>query len=64
MKLYKKQAEDAEQIATINLNKFRKLQNELNDAEEKATENQSNRLRNKIRSANTSLTRTTPQVKS
>lgn len=37
-RIYKKQAEDAEEIASINLSKFRKVSIELQDALERATE--------------------------
>ncbi|CAF0899735.1 unnamed protein product [Brachionus calyciflorus] len=52
MKVYKKQVEEAEEIAAINLAKFRKVQHELEDAEERAgqAENQLNKQRAKNRS--------------
>ena len=36
MKSYKKQIEEAEEIAALNLAKFRKVQSELEQAEERA----------------------------
>ena len=51
MKIYKRQIEEAEEIATVNLGKFRKAQHELEDAAERAdlAENQLNKQRLKIR---------------
>jgi len=40
-RIYKKQAEDAEEIASINLSKFRKVSIDLQDALERATEAES-----------------------
>ncbi len=52
LKIYKRQAEEAEEIASVNLAKFRKVQHELEDAEERAdqAENQLNKQRAKNRS--------------
>ena len=52
MKVYKRQIEEAEEIAQVNLGKFRKAQHELDDAAERAdqAENQLNKQRLKIRS--------------
>ena len=52
MKVYKRQVEEAEEIAAVNLAKFRKVQHELEDAEERAdqAENQLNKQRAKNRS--------------
>ncbi|KAK6169002.1 hypothetical protein SNE40_020136 [Patella caerulea] len=52
-KTYKKQIEEVEEIAAINLAKFRKIQSELEDAEERAdaAESVSNKLRAKSRSS-------------
>lgn len=64
LKVYKTQAEEAEELAAVNLTKFRKVQSELHDAEERANdaENQLNKLRAKNRSS-TSFGRTvSPQV--
>ena len=36
MKVYKRQVEEAEEIAAVNLAKFRKVQHELEDAEDRA----------------------------
>merc|ERR1719347_292204 len=36
LRTYKAQVEEAEEIASVNLAKFRKVQNELEDAEERA----------------------------
>jgi len=53
LKVFKRQAEEAEEIASVNLAKFRKVQHELEDAEERAdiSENQLNKFRAKNRSA-------------
>ncbi len=52
LKIYKRQAEEAEEIAAVNLGKFRKVQHELEDAEERAgqAENQLSKVRAKNRS--------------
>ena len=52
MKVYKRQIEEAEEIASVNLGKFRKAQHELEDAAERAdqAENQLNKQRAKNRS--------------
>ncbi|CAF1017374.1 unnamed protein product, partial [Brachionus calyciflorus] len=52
MKVYKRQVEEAEEIAAVNLAKFRKVQHDLEDAEERAdqAENQLNKQRAKNRS--------------
>ena len=52
LKVYKRQAEEAEEIAAVNLAKFRKVQHELEDAEERTNqaENQLNKQRAKNRS--------------
>jgi chromosome segregation ATPase len=52
LKVYKRQAEEAEEIAAVNLAKFRKVQHELEDAEERTSqaENQLNKQRAKNRS--------------
>ena len=52
IKVYKRQIEEAEEIASINLGKYRKAQHELDDAAERAdqAENQLNKQRLKIRS--------------
>lgn len=63
LKLCKKQTEDAEEIAAINLAKFRKLQTELEEAQERAdiSENQLNKARAKSRSTASSI-RSSPAV--
>lgn len=55
MKVYKKQAEEAEDIAAVNLAKFRKAQHEIEEAEEKASiaENALAKLKAKSRSTDT-----------
>ncbi len=57
LKVYKRQAEEAEEIAGVNLAKFRKVQHELEEAEERAgsAENQLSKLKAKSRA-------TSPQV--
>ncbi|CAF2029476.1 unnamed protein product [Rotaria magnacalcarata] len=61
IKIYKRQVEEAEEIASVNLAKFRKIQSELEDANERAdsAENQLNKLRVKNRSS-ASTSRTSP----
>lgn len=51
LKVYKKQLEDAEEISQVNLNKYRKVQHLFEDAEERASnaETQLNKLRAKNR---------------
>jgi chromosome segregation ATPase len=63
LKVYKRQVEEAEEIAAVNLAKFRKVQHELEDAEERAdqAENQLNKQRAKNRST-VSAGRASPQV--
>ncbi|BFZ17428.1 hypothetical protein BsWGS_20467 [Bradybaena similaris] len=53
IKTYKKQVEEAEEIAAINLAKYRKVQNELEDAEERAdsAEGSLSKIRAKNRSS-------------
>ncbi|XP_053388294.1 myosin heavy chain, striated muscle-like isoform X5 [Mercenaria mercenaria] len=53
IKTYKRQVEEAEEVAAINLAKYRKVQNELEDAEERAdsAENSLQKLRVKNRSS-------------
>ncbi|XP_076459071.1 myosin heavy chain, striated muscle-like isoform X3 [Babylonia areolata] len=53
IKTYKRQVEEAEEIAAVNLAKFRKVQNELEDAEERAdtAEGTLSKLRAKNRSS-------------
>merc|ERR1739848_746686 len=53
IKTYKRQVEEAEEIAAINLAKYRKVQHELEDAEERAdmAENTLQKLRAKNRSS-------------
>ena len=58
LRVYKKQIEDTEEIAAVNLTKYRKAQNELADAVERA--DQAENRRAKSRAANRSTV--TPQV--
>lgn len=53
MKVYKRQVEEAEEIAATNLGKYRQLQAQLDDAEERAdsAENSLSKLRAKNRSS-------------
>ncbi len=62
MKVYKRQAEEAEEIAAVNLGKFRKVQHEFEEAEERAdiAENQLSKVRAKNRST-VSMGRQSPQ---
>ncbi|KAG3260783.1 myosin-7 [Panthera uncia] len=55
VKAYKRQAEEAEEQANTNLSKFRKVQHELDEAEERAdiAESQVNKLRAKSRDIGT-----------
>merc|ERR1712110_203813 len=54
VKTYKRQAEEAEEVANQNLSKYRKLQHELDEAEERAdmAESSLNKLRAKARQTN------------
>jgi predicted nucleic acid-binding Zn-ribbon protein len=53
LKVYKRQVEEAEEIAATNLGKYRQLQAQLDDAEERAdsAENSLSKLRAKNRSS-------------
>ena len=64
MKVYKRQVEEAEELATVNLAKFRKVQHELEDAEERANqaENLLNKQRAKNRSSASQARNSSPQV--
>jgi len=64
IKAYKRQLEETEEIAALNLAKYRKVQHELDDAVERAdqAEVQVTKLRAKNRSG-TSVARTSPQVR-
>ncbi|CAF3451696.1 unnamed protein product [Rotaria socialis] len=61
IKIYKRQVEEAEEIAALNLAKYRKVQTELEDSAERAelAENQLGKLRAKTRST-VSVSRTSP----
>merc|ERR1711893_322224 len=61
MKVYKRQVEEAEEIAAVNLAKYRKVQHELEDAEERAdmAENTLAKLRAKNRSGSVVQTSST-----
>ncbi len=63
LKVFKRQAEEAEEIAALNLAKFRKVQHELDDAEERAgqAENQLLKLRAKNRSSYSTARGSSPQ---
>jgi chromosome segregation ATPase len=60
LKTYKRQVEEAEEIAAINLAKYRKVQHDLEECEQRAdeAENAASKLRAKSR-AGSSVTRTT-----
>ena len=64
MKVYKRQIEEAEEIASVNLGKFRKAQHELEDAAERAdqAENQLNKQRAKNRSTMSMGRAASPEV--
>lgn len=64
LKVYKRQVEEAEEIAAINLAKFRKVQHDLEDAEDRAgqAENQLAKLRAKNRSSVSAGRGSSPQV--
>lgn len=53
LKVFKRQVEEAEEVAATNLGKYRQLQAQLNDAEERAdiAENALSKMRNKIRAS-------------
>ncbi|XP_003791305.1 myosin-4 [Otolemur garnettii] len=57
VKSYKRQAEEAEELSNVNLAKFRKIQHELEQAEERAdiAESQVNKLRVKSREVHTKI---------
>jgi len=63
IKIYKRQVEEAEEIAATNLAKYRKVQTELEDSAERAdvAENQLGKLRAKNRSS-ASASRVSPAV--
>ena len=63
LKIYKRQAEEAEEIAAVNLAKFRKVQHDLEDADERASiaENQLAKAKAKNRST-ASASRSSPPV--
>lgn len=65
IKAYKRQIEETEEIASVNLGKFRKVQHELEDANERAdqAESQVTKIRAKNRSG-ASVSRSSPQVSS
>lgn len=54
MKAYKKQLEEAEEIAALNLAKFRKVQTELHEAEERADLNEQVYAKCKVRARSVS----------
>ena len=66
IRVYKKQIEDAEEIAALNLAKYRKAQHELDDAAERAdqAENQVAKARAQSRGARgaSTMRASTPQV--
>ena len=64
LKVYKRQTEEAEEIAAVNLGKFRKVQHELEDAEERASqaEQQLIKVRAKNRSTASVSRAFSPQV--
>lgn len=64
LKVYKRQVEEAEEIAAVNLAKFRKVQSELDDAEERAGQAECllNKQRVKNRSTVSQGRASSPQV--
>ena len=62
MKVYKKQVEDAEEVANANLAKYRKAQHDLEEALERNGQDMTNKQRTKGRSSTVSRD-TSPQVK-
>ena len=64
LKFTKKQAEEAEELAAVNLTKFRKIQSDLEEAESRAndSENQLNKMRAKNRSTTSVGRASSPQV--
>merc|ERR1712141_278342 len=65
IKTYKRQVEEAEEIAAVNLAKYRKVQHELEDAEERAdmAENTLAKLRAKTRSSSVVTSSSSGSVK-
>ena len=63
-KAYRKQVEETEEIASLNLSKYRKVQQELDDAIERAdeSENALAKLRAKNRSSISQNRASSPQV--
>jgi len=58
--VYKKQIEDAEEIAAINLSKYRKAQHELEDATQRADQAESQIAKNRaLNRSSTSIDRET-----
>ena len=64
MTVYKKQIEDAEEIAAINLSKYRKAQHELEDATQRADQAESQIAKNRaLNRSSSSIGRGSPEVK-
>ena len=59
IKLFKRQVEEAEEVAAINLAKYRKVQSELEDAEERANTAENSVQKMRAKSKSMSQTRTT-----
>jgi len=60
--VYKKQIEDAEEIAAINLSKYRKAQHELEDATQRADQAESQIAKNRaLNRSSTSIGRGSPE---
>ena len=64
LKVYKKQDEEAEELAAVKLTKFRKIQSDLEEAETRAndSENQLNKMKAKTRITSSIGDANTPQV--
>jgi len=62
IKVFKRQVEEAEEIASINLAKYRKVQHDLEESEERADQAEQNmaRLRTKSRASSTTTTHAGP----
>jgi hypothetical protein len=63
IKIYRKQCEETEEVAALNLSKYRKIQQEFEDAAERADQAENNvlKLRTKTRSTQ-SMGRLSPPV--
>merc|ERR1712228_717461 len=60
VKSYKKQIEEAEEIAALNLAKFRRVQDQLSDVQERADINEQALAKSRARSRSASLAKELP----